>query len=61
MNSAIREFVDSIVKRIDNSELKLNNIKNRIDLLEEDHFNLRKILKDLHFTNSSDEKPENTK
>ena len=61
MNSAIREFIDSIVKRIDNSELKLNNIKNRIDLLEEDHFNLRKILKDLPFTNSSDEKSENTK
>lgn len=61
MNSTIREFVDSIVKRIDDSEAKLNNIKNRIGLLEEEHFNLKKVLKDLHFTNNSDKESEEIK
>ena len=61
MNSTIREFVDSIVKRIDDSEAKLNNIKNRIGLLEEEHFNLKKVLKDLHFINNSDKESEEIK
>lgn len=61
MNSTIREFVNSIVKRIDISEAKLNNIKNRIGLLEEEHFNLKKVLKDLHFTNNSDKESEEIK
>lgn len=61
MNSTIREFVNSIVKRIDISEAKLNNIKNRIGLLEEEHFNLKKVLKDLHFINNSDKESEEIK